>query len=291
MVYRLALPAGLPCSSSTKKLWQCLVAAMNQNSDRVRWSLPPYGRIGDCALRRQAFQVIQTRSAAAAPSVLDFPHPFYQTALRCIQCSEAAMDNSAELNRLVREMNDGPEAGSADSSATARLDHWLTTLVSRAGSDLLLVENAPPCIRVQGELRKIESDVLDGADVEAAVVPALSAHALRVYRESLIADSSYRITGVGRFRINLHRERGRAAATIRALPSKIPFLPGFASARARRESGATTSRPGLDRRPGRFGKVHHARCADPRNQSPGSAPYRDDRRSHRIRAHAHSQRH
>lgn len=111
------------------------------------------------------------------------------------------MDNSAELNRLVREMNDGPEAGSADSSATARLDHWLTTLVSRAGSDLLLVENAPPCIRVQGELRKIESDVLDGADVEAAVVPALSAHALRVYRESLIADSSYRIAGVAGFEL------------------------------------------------------------------------------------------
>jgi hypothetical protein len=80
------------------------------------------------------------------------------------------MDNSAELNRLVREMNDGPESGSADSSATVRLDHWLTTLVSRAGSDLLLVENAPPCIRVQGELRKIESDTLDGADVEAAVL-------------------------------------------------------------------------------------------------------------------------
>ncbi len=134
------------------------------------------------------------------------------------------MDNSAELNRLVREMNDAGESGSADSSATVRLDHWLTTLVARGGSDLLLVENAPPCIRVQGELRKIESEPLDGADVEAAVVPALSPHALRVYRESLIADSSYRIAGVGRFRINLHRERNRAAATIRALPSKVPSL-------------------------------------------------------------------
>ena len=29
---------------------------------------------------------------------------------------------------------------------------------------------------------------------------------------------------MGRFRINLHRERGRAAATVRALPSKVPAL-------------------------------------------------------------------
>ena len=134
------------------------------------------------------------------------------------------MDESGELNRLVRELNDGREAGPIESAATARLDHWLGTLVSRGGSDLLLVEGAPPCIRVQGEVRKIEAEPLDGTDVEAAVLPALSPHALRLYREVLITDSSYRMEGSGRFRINLHRERGRAAAAIRALPTRVPAL-------------------------------------------------------------------
>src|SRR6516164_5198316 len=115
------------------------------------------------------------------------------------------MDESGELNRLVRELNDGREAGPIESAATARLDHWLGTLVSRGGSDLLLVEGAPPCIRVQGEVRKIEAEPLDGTDVEAAVLPALSPHALRLYREVLITDSSYRMEGRGRFRINLRR--------------------------------------------------------------------------------------
>src|SRR5256886_2286236 len=63
-----------------------------------------------------------------------------------------------------------------------------------------------------------------GAEIEAALLPALSQHALRLYRQALIADSSYRIEGLGRFRINLHRERGRAAATVRALPSKVPAI-------------------------------------------------------------------
>jgi twitching motility protein PilT len=134
------------------------------------------------------------------------------------------MDDTGELNRLVRELNEGRGTESADASATARLDQWLTTLVARGGSDLLLVENAPPCIRVQGELRKVEVACLDGADIEAAVIPALSRHALRLYRDALIADASYRIEGVGRFRINLHRERGRAAAAIRALPTRVPAL-------------------------------------------------------------------
>jgi twitching motility protein PilT len=137
---------------------------------------------------------------------------------------EASMDESGELNRLVRELGDvhGPEPG--DTEATATLDHWLAALVEKGGSDLLLVDGAPPCIRVQGDVKKIEANTLDGADVEAAVLPALSAHALKLYREESIADASYRIEGVGRFRINLHRERGRAAVAIRALPTRVPSL-------------------------------------------------------------------
>ena len=132
------------------------------------------------------------------------------------------MDESGELNRLVQELNEGRDP--ADAAATARLDQWLTVLVQKGGSDLLLVDAAPPCIRVQREVRKIEANTLDGAEIEAAVLPALSRHALQMYREQSITDASYRIEEVGRFRINLHRERGRAAAAIRALPTRVPAL-------------------------------------------------------------------
>jgi twitching motility protein PilT len=134
------------------------------------------------------------------------------------------MDESGELNRLVRELNEGRGTEAADVAATAELDQWLKTLVQKGGSDLLLVEGAPACVRVQGEVRKIDVGTVDGADIEGAVLPALSRHALELYREGGIADGSYRIEGVGRFRINLHRERGRAAASIRALPTRVPNL-------------------------------------------------------------------
>ncbi len=39
-----------------------------------------------------------------------------------------------------------------------------------------------------------------------------------------IADGSYKARGLGRFRVNLHRERGRAAAAVRALPAEPPRL-------------------------------------------------------------------
>jgi twitching motility protein PilT len=104
------------------------------------------------------------------------------------------------------------------------LKQWLAQLASLNGSDLLLVPKAPAAIRVEGTLSTIGDRALTGEEIEAAILPAMATHAREEYRRSGIADSSYRVEGLGRFRINLHRERGRAAATVRALPSRIPAL-------------------------------------------------------------------
>ena len=108
--------------------------------------------------------------------------------------------------------------------SSARLNGWLEELIARRGSDLLLVPHAPAAIRVEGALATIGESDLGGDEIEAAVFPVLAAHAREAYRQGGIADSSYRVEGLGRFRINLHRERGRAAATVRALPTKVPAL-------------------------------------------------------------------
>jgi len=132
------------------------------------------------------------------------------------------MDHSPKIE-LVREW-DEQEKESPRSLNTARLEGWLSELVRLKGSDLLLVSGAPACVRIEGKLKNIGTNLLGGAEIESAVLPALAPYALQAYRESLIADCSYRVAGLGRFRINLHHERGRAAAAVRALPSNVPKL-------------------------------------------------------------------
>jgi len=134
------------------------------------------------------------------------------------------MDPADNLNHFAQELHDNLEARDTDPSDTERLDGWLGTLVTYSASDLLLVHGAPPCMRVDGEVRRLETANLEGPEIEACILPALTSHALRLYRSTFIADSSYRISGVGRFRINLHREQGRAAATVRLLPARVPSL-------------------------------------------------------------------
>jgi len=143
---------------------------------------------------------------------------------------ESRAADSAVISKDGRSTNSASAStpGSAGPGSagpgSAQLDGWLSTLVSRAGSDLLLVAGAPACLRVDGPVTSIGEEPLRGPEIEAAVLPVLSANALESYRKTQIADSSYRVEGLGRFRINLHHERGQAAATIRSLPARLPSL-------------------------------------------------------------------
>lgn len=133
------------------------------------------------------------------------------------------MDKVHAMKRLVSEPERDNQTGMGTQD-TSRLDGWLRTLVERGGSDLLLIPDAPACIRFEGEVKNLDHEPLTGAEIEAAVLPALSQHAFELYQKDHIGDSSYRVEGLGRFRINLHHQRGEAAAAIRALPSQLPSI-------------------------------------------------------------------
>ena len=136
-------------------------------------------------------------------------------------------DEAEEIDRLITELNATAEPALGSQVArgdVARLEAWLGFLAARGGSDLLLVGGGPPALRLDGKVVRLAEGPLDGVDIEEAILPAMAPHAQRHYRQAGIADSSFRIAGVGRFRINLHRERGRAAAAVRMLPTRVPRL-------------------------------------------------------------------
>ena len=132
-------------------------------------------------------------------------------------------DDFADLI-LALQASVGAAAADGTDGSVSRLDGWLQDLASRGGSDLLLVAGAPPALRIDGRVQPLAGGPLDGVEIEEAVLPALAPHARRAYAEAHTADASYRIQGVGRFRINLHRERGRAACAVRLLPTRVPRL-------------------------------------------------------------------
>jgi len=132
------------------------------------------------------------------------------------------LKDSDDLDALVTELNAGAPRAPRTDEQTRRLRAWLVQVVERSASDLLLVAGAPPSLRIDGVVVGLMEGPLGSEEIEEAVSPALPPHARRLYREAGIADGSFRMPELGRFRINLHHERGRAAAAIRRLPAAVP---------------------------------------------------------------------
>jgi len=127
-----------------------------------------------------------------------------------------------DLDALITDLNAAARRGPVGDAQLARLRSWIEHVVERSASDLMLVAGAPPSIRVNNAIIPLAEAPLDSEEIVDAVEPALAPHARRAFRTGRIADGSYRDADFGRFRINLHHERGRAAATIRRLPATVP---------------------------------------------------------------------
>jgi twitching motility protein PilT len=139
-------------------------------------------------------------------------------------------DINDDIDALIDELNatGAPGVRTSSGARALRLQPLLAEVVRRRGSDLLLVAGSAPAVRVDGAVVRLEGAVLDGTDIEELVVPVLPKHAARQYKEAGCADASLRFTELGRFRANLHSERGRAAAAIRVLPARVPRLSDLA---------------------------------------------------------------
>jgi twitching motility protein PilT len=132
-----------------------------------------------------------------------------------------------DLDRLVSELHElgGPNRSAPVTGDTLELEDWLRQVRTQDGSDLLLVAGLPPLARVKGQMSRLHGETLSSEDIEGAVSPIVPSRLRERYRDGEAIDLGFTFKGLGRFRMNLHRERGRAAAAIRALPTRVPRLP------------------------------------------------------------------
>ncbi|MBI2238686.1 MAG: PilT/PilU family type 4a pilus ATPase [Actinobacteria bacterium] len=89
-------------------------------------------------------------------------------------------------------------------------------------SDLHLKAGNVPFIRVDGALQPAPFPALDSADTQAAAEFLMPEHRAREFAARNEADFGYTLTGVGRFRINVFRQRGMVGLAIRRVRSEVP---------------------------------------------------------------------
>ncbi len=109
----------------------------------------------------------------------------------------------------------------ADPSATD-IPALLKTAAARGASDLVLVAGAAPTIYAGGQWMPLgEAPAPPDAMAEALLAILSPAHRETFDRQKDV-DFALDLSGAGRFRVNVHSQRGTIAAAFRAIPETVP---------------------------------------------------------------------
>jgi twitching motility protein PilT len=104
------------------------------------------------------------------------------------------------------------------------MDALCAMTMENGASDLHLTVGLPPMLRIDGRLVPTNFEPLAPHDVQQIVYDILSDAQLERFEKNHELDMSYGVKQVGRFRVNVYRQRDSVAAAFRAIPSRIPTL-------------------------------------------------------------------
>lgn len=122
------------------------------------------------------------------------------------------------------------------------IDRLLEACIKMGGSDLHLVTDRPPVLRIGGRLRSLDTKVLGPEDTVSLMKSITPEKNQQEIQENGGTDFGFAFGDAGRFRTSVFRQRGNLSLVLRLIPSELLSfeaigLPEICSALCRRPRG------------------------------------------------------
>jgi twitching motility protein PilT len=108
----------------------------------------------------------------------------------------------------------------------ADIHEFLRYVVEHKCSDLHMKAGGSPSVRISGNLSKTSFPPLDAVACEQAAMELMDDDQVGTLKRMGEVDFAYSVGGIGRFRVNIHRQRGSLAIAARLV---LPGAPSFQS--------------------------------------------------------------
>lgn len=102
------------------------------------------------------------------------------------------------------------------------IDELLRVVVEKEASDLHLKAGNPPIIRIDGELFPLDEPPVPPDEMKEYAATLMTDRQIALFSEKNEIDFAYGGKGVGRYRVNVYRQRGTISIAMRQVVSKIP---------------------------------------------------------------------
>jgi twitching motility protein PilU len=99
---------------------------------------------------------------------------------------------------------------------------YLRILAKNDGSDLYLSTGAPPCAKFQGVLKPIEKVAMAPGQIKDIAYSLMDESQRAEFERELEMNLAVSVTGIGRFRINIFRQRNEISIVARNIKTEIP---------------------------------------------------------------------
>lgn len=103
-------------------------------------------------------------------------------------------------------------------------EHWLKTLAAEGGSDLYLTTGAPPSAKFSGEMRTLSATPLSPGQTRTLAYDLMDEQQAREFDEKLEMNLAISLAGVGRFRVNIFKQRNEVGLVVRYIVVDIPAM-------------------------------------------------------------------
>ncbi|MES9903366.1 MAG: PilT/PilU family type 4a pilus ATPase [Sedimenticola sp.] len=101
---------------------------------------------------------------------------------------------------------------------------YLKLMVQKNGSDLFFSTGAPPNLKAEGRTMPIGDTPLAQGEVHQLAYSIMSDDQISEFERTMECNLAISISGLGRFRVNVFRQRGDAAMVIRYIKGSVPSL-------------------------------------------------------------------
>ena len=103
-------------------------------------------------------------------------------------------------------------------------ENWLKTLADEGGSDLYLTTGAPPIAKFDGELKSLSDERLSPGFTRDLAYELMDGQQAREFDEKLEMNLAISLPGVGRFRVNIFKQRNEVGMVVRYIVVDIPAM-------------------------------------------------------------------
>ncbi len=107
------------------------------------------------------------------------------------------------------------------------IDGWLREVHEEKGSDLFVTADAPPCIKVNGKIRAISTEVLLHDEVSEIVKSIMTKKQIREFDETMECQFAIALGDDVRFRVSAFYQQAHIGMVCRRIETTIPTFEGL----------------------------------------------------------------